>query len=187
MTLTELMVAMAILATALAAILTVLSTTQRGVEDQVDLVERQTRARLAMQTLDHELRSARSWAVDTGGQQVSMLTLTNSDSRGGTPGEGVCSQFKIEGESLWTRYWIPPSDPSETVAWREVVSGVTTTSDAFVIATEPEYDGRVMRVALTLEGEGRAGGEDTAQTITGDNVDAANPNLCDEAGEQPSD
>jgi len=184
MTLVELMVAMSIMAIAVAAIFGVLTSVQRGVEKQTDIVERQARAVRVTQSLDREVRSAVAMTTSNSGQTLSMLTRTNLDLRNPAKnGKLICSQFKIDGVSpngvLKKRFWVEPAAGVPAKPWTIVATGVKTTSGAFAIDPNIDYGGSVLQVSITLDGAGSAVDQPISQAIKGDNVLPSNVNTCD--------
>ena len=177
-TLVELLVAMSIMAIAVTAILGVVFSVQRGVERQVDISQRQDRARLVTESLDREVRSAAAMGVSNSGQTLSLLSLSNLVTRG-APSTGVCAQFAVANGNLYKRWWIPPMTVAGTKAWTLVVTGIATTSNAFALpatianpaGTTPfDVAGRILQVNLTLLGQGTAVDQTISEMIRGYNV-----------------
>jgi prepilin-type N-terminal cleavage/methylation domain-containing protein len=195
-TLVEVLVTMTVMSLVVASVMGVLFSVQRGVERQVDLAERQTRAHQAVEAVDREVRSAEGFAVPAGGLELTIITLTNADTRGGES----CAQFKVENGKLLKRYWIPPQTPADTVPFNIVATGIKTETClsedetcTFFVPTvanggDPDdaYGGRLVKVNLTVEGEGDAPDQTVKQSLVGDNVPSVFVNPCDDAGEQPS-
>lgn len=183
---------------AVAAILGVMASVQRGVERQVDIAERQQRARLASEALDREIRSGAAMAVTPDGQTLSLLSLSNLPQRGVdiSTQPGSCAQFKVQGGKLLKRWWVPPKTPANVVHWNIVVGGVETTTGAFSLPDTIEnpapphnlfeVGGRVVKIALTLTGQGQAVNQTIDELVRGDNVPMTTDSPCDQAGEWPS-
>ena len=161
-TLSELLVAMMVLSLALAMFFTTLASVQRSVAETDIRTRSNTQARLALQTLDHEVRSGNVLydpATSTDPSfRFKIYTQTNATTRHSPrPGTRVgCGGSRSTGE-LQTRWWEPAqTDPNASASdWRTVATGivnkqVTPTVPAFVIDPDPNKGGRTVNVVLLV-------------------------------------
>lgn len=194
MTLVELTVSMVILSLIVATVFGVLFSVQAGVERQIDTADRNSRTLLATQAIDREMRSAYAMTTSNGGQTISIYTANNLDVRyqaltGAPPVDRnnlICTQFKIEGETLYRRFWIQVDPwPGGDVDWLTVVTGVGTNAGAFEVDPDPIYDGSLLAINLSILGDGDAVAQESTQFLHGANVTSTAVNPCDEVTEQP--
>ena len=189
MTLPELLVSMMVLGIALTAILGVLASVQRGVEDEIDYQQRVTTARQATYAIDREVRSASAMDTADGGRTLNITTRTNSDTRLGTDGE-MCAQFHVSSDGELLHRWWPTNWVAGTVyPWKRITEGLAVQS-AFAIdgsfdsTGNDNYGGQILNVNFLVDQDG--GQVAVQQVLRGDNITDTSDNLCDEAGEQPA-
>src|SRR4030095_9407296 len=129
-TLSELMVAMMVMALASAVFLTTLASVQKSVAETDIRTRTNTQARLALQTLDHEVRSGNvlydpATSTDPS-YRFKIYTQTNATTRQPSPGV-TCRLWRITTDGqLQTRWWEPAqTDPNDTASeWRTVATGI---------------------------------------------------------------
>ena len=160
-TLSELLVAMMVLSLALAMFFTTLASVQRSVAETDIRTRSNTQARLALQTLDHEVRSGNVLydpATSTDPYfRFKIYTQTNATTRQPSPGY-TCRLWRITAAGeLQTRWWEPAqSDPNDSASvWLTVATGivnkqVTPTVRAFQIDPDPNKGGRTVNVVLLV-------------------------------------
>jgi type II secretory pathway pseudopilin PulG len=194
MTLVELTVSMSMLAIVSVIFLTALASVQRGVNRQTDRTRTNDQARLAVEQLDHEIRSGNllydpqnETDPDPGHQVVPYMSLriytqTNANSR--NP-ENQCVQWRITDTGLlqsrrWATTW--RSDPANLVtSWRIVAENVVNRDPsvnvpAFSLDPDPNKGGRTIVVTLMLNTNGKSGQNVKIQeSITGRNTEYGYP------------
>jgi prepilin-type N-terminal cleavage/methylation domain-containing protein len=132
-TLVELLVAMAILSIVLLVFTTTFSSIQRAVSDQQVRSVNNDNVRLALENLDRLVRSGNVLidpaVTDTdckasGSSHQCLLAYTQAN--GTTAEPARCIQWRVEGTTLQTRYWLPaPASKAATVTtWRDVADGI---------------------------------------------------------------
>lgn len=132
-TLVEMMVAMTIMSIVLLVFTTTFSSIQRAVSDQQVRSDNNDQIRLALENLDRLVRSG-NVLIDpsvadtdckTTGSQYQCL-LAYSQANGTTSVPARCIQWRLQGEELQTRTWLPaPASKALTITnWREVASGI---------------------------------------------------------------
>ena len=165
-TLSELLVAMMVLSLALAMFFTTLASVQKSVVETDIRTRSNTQARLAMQTLDHEVRSG-SVLYDPAtssdpSYRFKIYTQTNATTRAtvspvATPGY-TCRLWRITSDGqMQTRWWEPAqTDPNVSASeWRTVATGIVNKQvspavPAFVIDPDPNKGGRTLNVVLLV-------------------------------------
>jgi prepilin-type N-terminal cleavage/methylation domain-containing protein len=132
-TLSELIVAMAIMSIVLLVFTTTFSSIQRAVsEEQVRSVNNDN-VRLALENLDRLVRSGNvlndpsltdTDCKSTGSSHQCLLAYTQAN--GTTAQPARCIQWRVQGTNLQTRYWLPvPASKAATVTnWRNVADGI---------------------------------------------------------------
>jgi prepilin-type N-terminal cleavage/methylation domain-containing protein len=184
-TLSELLVAMMVLSLALAMFFTTLASVQRSVAETDIRTRSNTQARLALQTLDHEVRSGNVlYDPATSSDQavrVKIYTQTNATTRQPSPGF-TCRLWRItDGGQLQTRWWEPAqSDPNNSASeWRTVATGIVNKQvdpdvPAFVIDPDPNKGGRTVNVVLLVnedpQGDLSSGTVKIQSALTGRNT-----------------
>jgi type II secretory pathway pseudopilin PulG len=162
--LTELLVAMMVMALASGVFLTTLASVQKSVAETDIRTRTNTQARLALQTLDHEVRSGNllydpeAYTDDEDRYfRFKVYTQANANTRQPTPGY-TCRLWRItDDHELQTRWWEPaPADPDATAsAWRTVATGVVNRAvdpeePAFVLDPDPNTGGRTVNVVFLV-------------------------------------
>jgi prepilin-type N-terminal cleavage/methylation domain-containing protein len=207
MTLTELMVAMMVMALASGVFLTTLASVQKSVAETDIRTRSNNQARLALETLDHEVRSGNllydpESYTDAEDKyfRFKVYTQANADTRQPTPETGyTCRLWRItDAGELQTRWWEPYEDADATAsAWRTVATGIVNRevddpSDsciggtcAFVIDDDPNKGGRTMNVVFLvnedLNGDLSTGTVKVQSALTGRNTSYGFPTAaCDD-------
>jgi len=196
MTLVELTVSMSLLAVVSVIFLTALASVQRGVERQTDRTTTNDQARLAVEQLDHEIRSGNLLydpATETDfpndvfpNMSLRIYTQANADIR--NPGN-QCVQWRITGaDELQTRRWATNwrDDPATLVTtWRVVAENVinrdpSVNVNAFSLDPDPAKGGRTIVVRLVVNSNAASGQNVTIrQSLTGRNTEYGYPiNVC---------
>jgi prepilin-type N-terminal cleavage/methylation domain-containing protein len=132
-TLSELIVAMAILSIVLLVFTTTFASIQRAVSDEQVRSLNNDNVRLALENLDRIVRSgnvlidpaiADTDCKASGSANQCLLAYTQAN--GTTAQPARCVQWRVEGSTLQTRYWLPtPASKAATVTtWRNVADGV---------------------------------------------------------------
>jgi prepilin-type N-terminal cleavage/methylation domain-containing protein len=147
-TLVEMMVAMAIMGIVVTAFLAILASVQRGLVRETNRSSTLDQARLAMEALDREVRSASIVTVPTSGSSAYyLLTLygpnsfTTSYSTSGTCPTGANSnwwvQYRVQSQELQRREYVSSWSP-----WRTVASGIVNTGTTTNVPFSPETAGQ---------------------------------------------
>ena len=158
LTLTELMVATLILGLVSGVFLTTLTSVQRSVVENDIRTRSNTQARLALETLDHEVRSGNVlYDPATSSDpyfRFKIYTQANATTRQPSPGY-TCRLWRITSTGqLQTRWW-PPLRPDLASEWRTAATGVvnklvTTPLNAFTLDPDPNKGGRTVNVVLLV-------------------------------------
>jgi type II secretory pathway pseudopilin PulG len=194
MTLIELTVSMALLSIAAVVFLSTLAFVQRAVNTQGTRSVTNDQARLAMEQLDHEIRSgnllydpALEYDPDpahgvSAGMSLRIYTQTNANVR--NPGN-QCVQWRILDQVLTERHWATNwrDDPAALVTdWVIVADNiqnqeVTPQVSAFALDPDPAKGGRVIVVSLLVNaGNGSASANVLIQeSVTGRNTEYGYP------------
>jgi type II secretory pathway pseudopilin PulG len=196
MTLVEVTVSMSMMVVVSVIFLTALSSVQRGVERQTDRTTTNDQIRLALQQLDHEIRSG-NLLYDpqnetdplndiTPNMSLRIYTQANADIR--NPGN-QCVQWRITsvGE-LQSRRWATNwrDDPATLVtSFRVVAENVvnrdpTVNVKAFTLDPDPAKGGRTIVVSLVVNANSKSGQNvNIKQSVTGRNTEYGYPsNVC---------
>lgn len=163
-TLVEMLVAMAIMSIVLLVFTTTFSSVQRAVSEQEVRSVNNDQIRLALENLDRLVRSGNVLTdpslADTdckaAGSQYQCL-IAYSQANGTTAQPARCIQWRLEGESLQTRWWLPkPAVKAATVtSWREVATGIlnlqtTPQTRTFQLDPDPLKKGRTVEVLFLV-------------------------------------
>jgi type II secretory pathway pseudopilin PulG len=191
LTLSELMVAMMVLSLALGVFLTTLASVQKSVAETDIRTRSNTQARLALQTLDHEVRSG-NVLYDPGTSsdphfRFKIYTQANASTRQPSPGY-TCRLWRVTADNeLQTRWW-PPLLPDEASAWRTVATGIVNkavedpgaadacagATCAFELDPDPNKGGRTVNVVFLvnedLNGDLSSGTVKVQGALTGRNT-----------------
>jgi type II secretory pathway pseudopilin PulG len=198
MTLVEVTVSMSLMVIVSVIFLSALSSVQRGVERQTDRTTTNDQLRLALQQLDHEIRSGNllydpqlESDPDPSHNVVPSMSLriytqANADIR--NPGN-QCVQWRITdlGE-LQSRRWATTwrDDPATLVTSFRVVAENVVNRDpsvnvpAFTLDPDPAKGGRTIVVSLIVNANSKSGQNvNIKQSITGRNTEYGYPsNVC---------
>ncbi len=158
LSLTELLVALMVMSLASGVFLTTLFSVQRSVAETDIRTRTNTQARLALQTLDHEVRSGNVlYDPATSSDpyfRFKIYTQANATTRQPAPGY-TCRLWRITttGE-LQTRWW-PPDRPDLASPWMTAATGIVnklvpTPLNAFQLDPDPNKGGRTVNVVLLV-------------------------------------
>ena len=158
LSLVELLVGMMILTLASGVFLTTLVSVQRSVAETDIRTRSNTQARLAMQTLDHEVRSGNILYDPASSTdpyfRFKIYTQANATTRQPSPGY-TCRLWRITSTGeLQTRWW-PPDRPDLASPWLTAATGVvnklvTTPLRAFELDPDPNKGGRTVNVVFLV-------------------------------------
>lgn len=163
-TLVEMLVAMAIMSIVLLVFTTTFSTIQRAVSDQQVRSVNNDEARLALENLDRLVRSGNVLTdpadtdtdCKTSGSQYQCL-LAYSQANGTTAQPATCIQWRLEGDTLQTRTWLPaPASKALTVtSWRNVAEGIlnlqtTPVTKTFQLDPDPLKQDRTVEILFLV-------------------------------------
>jgi len=198
-TLAELIVSMSILAIVTTVFLTTLSSVQRATVDQQVRSDLNDQARLAMMSIDRQVRSGNLLydpvqegdplgRVSGGAPVTGYLFRVYTQARMGGSTESRCVLWLLDDQRrLLTRYWNQDEDADTATAWRVAADGIVNFEEGvppFVL--DPE--GRTVEVALAVNPDLDARPEATQWfevSLTGRNTSFGYPSsVC---GELPSD
>ncbi len=150
MTLVELLVGMSIMTVVVAAAYSLLFSVQNGVERQIDRQSSVDQARLGVEQIDRELRSAQYMTETSAGgtgMGLRVYTLANETTRG-----AMCEEWRKNGDELQSRYWPVSFAVGSTYPWRTVATGIQNAAgeDIFDIDSSAAYGGRLLHVDLRV-------------------------------------
>ncbi len=158
LSLTELLVGMMVMSLASGVFLTTLFSVQRSVAENDIRTRTNTQARLALQTLDHEVRSGNVlYDPATSAEpyfRFKIYTQANATTRQPSPGY-TCRLWRITSSGeLQTRWW-PPNRPDLASGWLTAATGivnrlVATPLNAFQLDPDPNKGGRTVNVVLLV-------------------------------------
>jgi type II secretory pathway component PulJ len=198
MTLVELAVSMSMMVVVSVIFLTALTSVQRGVERQTDRTTTNDQIRLALQQLDHEIRSG-NLLYDPQNESdpdpthevvpsmsLRIYTQANADIR--NPGN-QCVQWRITSAGeLQSRRWATNwrDDPATLVTSFRVVAENVVNRDpsvnqpAFTLDPDPAKGGRTIVVSLFVNANSKSGQNvNVKQSVTGRNTEYGYPsNVC---------
>jgi prepilin-type N-terminal cleavage/methylation domain-containing protein len=163
-TLSELIVAMAIMSIVLLVFTTTFSSIQRAVsEEQVRSVNNDN-VRLALENLDRLVRSGNvlndpsltdTDCKSTGSAHQCLLAYTQAN--GTTAQPARCIQWRVQGTNLQTRYWLPvPASKAATVTnWRNVADGIlnlqtSPVTETFTLDPDPLKQDRSVEILFLV-------------------------------------
>jgi hypothetical protein len=192
MTLIELTVSMALLSIAAVVFLSTLVFVQRAVSRQGTRSVTNDQARLALEELDHEIRSGNllyNPALENdpangiyAGMSLRIYTQTNANIR--NPGN-QCVQWRIFNKTLWSRKWATNwrDDPATLVTdWIIVADNIQNQSvtpqvPAFALDPDPAKGGRVIVVSLLVNASTSSGSSNVLvkESVTGRNTEYGYP------------
>jgi prepilin-type N-terminal cleavage/methylation domain-containing protein len=167
-TLSELVVASAILSIVVLVFTTTFSTIQRSVSEQQVRSVNNDNVRLALENLDRLVRSG-NVLVDpsivntdckaTGSAYQCLLAHSQANGTSALPAR--CIQWRVEGTVLQTRWWEPEEKATTTTAWREVATGIqnlqtSPVTQTFRLDPDPLKQNRSVEI-LFLVGTGARG------------------------------
>jgi type II secretory pathway component PulJ len=142
-TLVELMIASSLMMTVLVVFTSALIAIQRAAISEDRRSQNNDQARIAVEALDREIRSANyiynPESESVAGQMLRIYTQTNAPTRSPAPGY-LCVLWQITSDNrLQTRNW-PPLQPGLATPWRTVSTGIVNRSlsiKAFSMDTDP--------------------------------------------------
>lgn len=126
MTLTELMVTVSLLVLVLGALLSFLNSMNQAVLTETERSRANDQARLAIERLDREVRSA-NYVYDpqneaTPYKNLSLRIYTQANAPTRTPGF-QCVQYRVQNSNLLRRSW-PTAQPGAASAWQTVAENI---------------------------------------------------------------
>jgi prepilin-type N-terminal cleavage/methylation domain-containing protein len=156
-TLTELLVAMMVLALASGVFYSTLASVQRSVAETDIRTRSNTQARLAMQTLDHEVRSGNVlYDPATSSDPYYRFKIYTQANAGSNPRPTyTCRLWRITSSGELQSRWWPPNEPEVATEWRTEATGIVNKIDspaqhAFELDTDPNKGGRTVNVVFLL-------------------------------------
>jgi prepilin-type N-terminal cleavage/methylation domain-containing protein len=163
-TLTELLVAMMVLSLASGVFYSTLASVQKSVVETDIRTRSNTQARLALQTLDHEVRSGNVlYDPATSSDPYFRFKIYTQANAGGNPRPTyTCRLWRITSTGELQSRWWPPSQPDQATAWRTEATGIvnklvddpadacTSATCAFQIDPDPNKGGRTVNVVFLL-------------------------------------
>jgi type II secretory pathway component PulJ len=171
MTLPELVVAMSIMSLVSVVFLSTLASVQRSVVRSAEWQANNDDARVAIETIDRQLRSGAVMfspqAVDGNtGAGFTVYTQSNAPTFRvtGTYSGARCVQWRVSGRTLQTRWWRSQYagdwgsggvQAPNTTGWRTIVTNVVNyiapnNQPLFVLDTDPLKGGRTVNVVLLM-------------------------------------
>jgi prepilin-type N-terminal cleavage/methylation domain-containing protein len=188
LTLTELMIVMAMLLVVTGAFLTVVESVQSSLVRQQARSDTNDQLRNAIQQLDREIRSGNILydpsAENPAFYSVRVYTQANAPTRV-VPFQ--CVQWKIEDRKLWRRFW-PPDQPNDVSDWRVLAEHLVNRElgvHAFDLDPDPNKAGRTLNVMLMGNSDFDSGRSRTVRiqtSLTGRNTSLGYPTtVCDPA------
>jgi prepilin-type N-terminal cleavage/methylation domain-containing protein len=156
-TLTEMLVAMMVMALASGVFFSTLASVQKSVAETDIRTRSNTQARLALQTLDHEVRSGNVlYNPATSSDPYYRFKIYTQANAGGNPRPTyTCRLWRITSTGeLQTRWW-PPSQPEDATEWRTEATGIVnkivpTPQHAFELDPDPNKGGRTINVVFLV-------------------------------------
>jgi prepilin-type N-terminal cleavage/methylation domain-containing protein len=163
-TLSEMVIATAILSIILLVFTTTFSTIQKSVTEQQVRSVNNDNLRLALENLDRLVRSGNvlidpsivNTDCKSSGSAYQCL-LAYSQANGTTAQPARCIQWRVQGTELETRWWLPkPASKAATVtAWREVATGImnlqtTPVTKTFKLDPDPLKQNRSVEVLFVV-------------------------------------
>ncbi len=156
-TLSEMLVAMMVMSLALGVFFTTLASVQKSVVETDIRTRSNTQARLALQTLDHEVRSGNVlYDPATSSDPYYRFKIYTQANAGGNPRPTyTCRLWRITAAGDFQTRWWPPNQPDEASAWRTVATGivnklVSSPVHAFQLDPDPNKGGRTVNVVLLV-------------------------------------
>lgn len=186
-TLLEMLVTITLLAVVSTIFLSIMASVQKGVERQADRSNDNDQARLAMQSLDRELRSGNVLydpALETApfvpNYSLRIYTQANANIR--NPGNR-CVQWRINGTQLQRRDWTMTDPAGSVSAWRVIAENVVNVSagvPAFVLDPDASKGGRIVNVTFLTQSSTSSGSPvRITAAISGRNTQFGYPtNVC---------
>jgi prepilin-type N-terminal cleavage/methylation domain-containing protein len=169
MTLPELLVAMSILSIVSIIVLNTLVSVQRSVVRASEWQQNNDQARLAIETIDRQIRSGGllySPQSVSGNAGAELLVYTQSSAPGfktATFSGNRCVEWRVSGGNLQARWWrsqytgdwVGAVGSPNTTSWRTVATGVVNYTSpnnlaVFSLDTDPLKGGRTINVALLV-------------------------------------
>jgi type II secretory pathway pseudopilin PulG len=169
MTLVELLVAMSIMSIVVVVFGSVLASVQRVAVKEDDLGQTNDQIRLALEQIDHELRSGNVMydpSFENGGgasgvtscsgcepnYTMRLYTQTNANTRG----QYMCVLWQIDDQQqLLTRMW-PPGHTDQATGWRVVATSIVNRDlgiPAFALDPDPLKGDRTLDVTLAANAD----------------------------------
>ena len=191
-TLVELAMTTMLLGIVLAMVVQVMFTVQSTVEVESGRSARNDRLRLAVRALERQIRSGEivgdpATENDAANGIVPGMSVRLVTRSAGTTSTARCAQWRVAGDRLESRQWSPTwMVDTDVTDWQVTAEGIvnrssTPATDAFVLATDPAYGGRVLQVRLLARGDGPDDARQRVETsVTGRSAVVGNPSTtCD--------
>jgi type II secretory pathway component PulJ len=166
MTLPELVVAMSIMSLVSVVFLSTLASVQRSVVRSAEWQANNDDARVAIETIDRQLRSgAVLYSPLSGGSNFTVYTQSNAPTFrvSGTYSGARCVEWRVSGRTLQTRWWrsqyagdwVGGVQAPNATGWRTVVTNVVNyvapnNQPLFVLDSDPLKGGRTVNVVLLI-------------------------------------
>jgi prepilin-type N-terminal cleavage/methylation domain-containing protein len=198
-TLIELSITVMLLGIVLAMVVQVMISLQSSVELEVGRSTRNDRLRLALDTLERQVRSGEVVADPASESDAAHGIVANMSARirtnvnGSSGTDYRCVQWRIAGTRLESRRWSPNwRVDADVTGWQLVAEGIVNNTispavSAFALATDPAYGGRVLEVRLVGRGDRSETREQRVETaITARNaVEGTHSTECDDLPAYP--
>lgn len=140
--------------------------------------------RLAIAEIDRQIRSGNVFydpATESDPAQdivpsMALRVYTQANAPTNDPGSR-CVQWRISGDRLETRWWVPNASITTATAWRVVATGIVNRSlDPVVPAFTAEHTNRLIKIRLVADvGSDRAKPVDIEDSVTGRNTQIGYP------------
>jgi prepilin-type N-terminal cleavage/methylation domain-containing protein len=201
LTLTEVLVAMMVLSLTAGVFLSTLASVQKSVAETDIRTRTNTQARLALQTLDREVRSGNILYDPESSSdpyfRFKVYTQANAPTRQPYPGY-TCRLWRITSAGELQTKWWPPTQPEDASNWRTVATGIVnksvddptdTTCEgstcAFRLDEDPNKGGRTVNVVFLvnedLNGDLSSGTVKIQSALTGRNTSYGFPTeVCED-------
>lgn len=164
LTLVEMLVAMMVLALASAVFYSTLASVQKSVAETDIRTRSNTQARLALQTLDHEVRSGNVlYDPSTSSDPYYRFKVYTQANAGGNPRPTyTCRLWRITSSGELQSRWWPPSQPEDATQWRTEATGivnkvVSPQQHAFELDPDPNKGGRTVNVVFMVNEDPQQG------------------------------
>lgn len=199
-TLIELAFTMMLLSIVMGMLFQSLVTVQTSVERQVGRNTRNDRLRLAIHSIERQVRSGNVFSDPALANDpangiapgMSMRVYTQADAT--SAGDSMCVQWRVHNGRLESREWSPQWQVNANLTgWRLIADGVMNRDvsppvSAFALPADAEYGRRILSVALLAEGDTSERAVQRVDTsVTGRNTGYGYPvSICDNSPPYPT-